>query len=320
MTTIERNRFRIRAYRPGDETAQVEIYNRVTSPLPGFKAATAEEVARRYRAADFDPDSKLYAELEGRVVGYISFSPNGRISVPWCLADAAEAREPLMSAALAAMKQHGATRAWAAYRADWTVVRTVLEAFGFRVVHEMINFVAALPQLPHQAVAPPFCIEPLEQADLEAVYAIDRTAFGVTSPDELGAAWCNGPYLSADSVFVLRESPAGEIVAAGLAVVRSQYADPTKIDSAMPCFRLGAIGTESERTKRVNGLFSYVAQAGRENHRFGRLLVGEACRRFERAGILHVAAQCRSDRPAELSLYDSHFQRQKSFPIFIRDL
>ncbi|MBI3469297.1 MAG: hypothetical protein HY000_40355 [Planctomycetes bacterium] len=319
-TTTERNRFRIRTYRPGDETAQVEIYNAATAALPGFKPATAEEVARRYRAADFDPGSKLYAESEGRMVGYISFSPNGRISVPWCLAEAAEAREPLMNAALAAMKQRRSSRAWAAYRADWTEVRTLLELCGFRLAHEVVNFVAALAQLAGEAVAPPCCIEPLHRTDLEAVYAIDPTAFGVTSPDELGAAWCDGPYLAADSVFVLRQSPAGEIVAAGLAVTSSQYADPTKIDSAMPCFRLGAIGTESERTKRVNGLFSYVAQTGTENHRFARLLLGEACRRFQRVGILHIAAQCRSDRPVELALFDGPFQRQKSFPIFIRDL
>ena len=31
-----------------------------------------------------------------------------------------------------------------------------------------------------------------------------------------------------------------------------------RVDSAMPCFRLGALGTELERHKRVNGLVSCV--------------------------------------------------------------
>ena len=144
MTTAANARINIRTFRPGDETAQVAIYNTATTGLPGFKVATVEEVARRHRAADFDPGTKLYAELDGRVVGYISFSTSGRISVPWCLADAAEARGPLMSAALCALKGRGLARAWAAYRADWTGVRSQLESYGFRLDHEVINFVAAL--------------------------------------------------------------------------------------------------------------------------------------------------------------------------------
>jgi hypothetical protein len=313
----------IRPYRPRDEQAQVEIYNAATAGWPGFKAAAVEEVARRYSAADFDPDSKLYAERDGRVAGYITFSANGRISAPWCLPDAMEVRGPLLDSALAAMKRRGIRRCWAAYRADWLEVRSLLESLGFRVAYEMINFVAAPAQLPHEAAAGDYRIEPLHRDETKRAYELDPAAFGVTSPDELAAAWWDGPYLSGGSIFALRDASTQRIAAVGLAVIHPHYADPTKIDSAMPCFRLGTIGTESERTKRVNGLFSFATAAGRptdESHHFARLLLGEACHRFERASVVHVAAQCRSDRPVERAFYDRYFQRQQSFPVFAREL
>src|SRR5262245_37301651 len=86
----------IRTYQAGDETAQVEIYNAATAGLPGFKPATIEEVTRRYRAPDFDPESKLYAEVDGRILGYVSFSSNGRMSVPWYVPDGAGFSQPLL--------------------------------------------------------------------------------------------------------------------------------------------------------------------------------------------------------------------------------
>lgn len=320
MATAESTRFRIRAYRPGDETAQVEIYNAAIAGLPGFKAATIEEIARRYRAADFDPGTKLYAEIEGRVVGYVSFSTNGRMSVPWCRADAADVGGPLMHEAFDAMKQRGMTRARAAYRADWTQVLDLLESYGFRLAHHVINLVVALAQLPRDGISEPMrIVAPLGHQDLNRALAIDPTAFGVTSVDELSSAWFDGPYLARDSFFGLYDE-SQRLVGAAVIISNPAYADPTKIDSGMPCFRLGAIGTESERTKRVNGLFSYVARPGADNHRVARLLLSEASRRFEQAGIVHVAAQCRSDRPVELAFYDANFQRQKSFPVWVREL
>ncbi len=57
---------------------------------------------------------------------------------------------------------------------------------------------------------------------------------------------------------MVKNSDNGEILGVSLLVVNDQFADPTKIDAAMPCFRLGAFGTERERHKRVNGLFSCV--------------------------------------------------------------
>ena len=55
-----------------------------------------------------------------------------------------------------------------------------------------------------------------------------------------------------------KDSRNDEILGVFLFVVSERFADPTKIDAAMPCFRLGAFGTERERHKRVTGLFSCV--------------------------------------------------------------
>jgi GNAT superfamily N-acetyltransferase len=310
--------FQIRSYEPGDEAGQVAIYNQATRALPGFKTATTDEVRRRYSANNFDPQSKLYAFHDGQMVGYASYSDNGRMSVPWCRLEAVEAAAPLMNAVLDAMRGRGLKQAWAAYRADWEDIGQRLESFGFRKTREIMNFMAELTRLPRDS-AHPYTTERLHRHDIASAYELDPTAFGATSPDELAKAWMDGPYISSESLFVLRDSER-RVAAVALAIVNPQYADPSKIDSAMPCFRLGAIQTELERTKRVNGLFSYVARPGAENHQLGRRLLAEACRRFEKAGLIHVAAQCPSDRPTELAFYRAHFQPQKSFPIYVREL
>ena len=51
----------IRTFRPGDDAAQVSIYNEAAADLPKFKAATLDEVRRRSRAAEFDPSTRFVA-------------------------------------------------------------------------------------------------------------------------------------------------------------------------------------------------------------------------------------------------------------------
>ena len=41
---------KIRTYAPGDDGAQVSIYNEAAATLPKFKAATLDEVRRRTHA------------------------------------------------------------------------------------------------------------------------------------------------------------------------------------------------------------------------------------------------------------------------------
>src|SRR5436305_14329018 len=109
----------LRTYQPGDEAIQAEIYNAAAGALPKFKPATAEEVGRRCRASDYDPGNRFYAEDGGRVVGYGSFNPDGRVSYPWCRPGSEAAARPLFERVLQAMTERGIPLAYAAYRGDW---------------------------------------------------------------------------------------------------------------------------------------------------------------------------------------------------------
>jgi GNAT superfamily N-acetyltransferase len=295
----------------------VEIYNLATARFAGFKPATVDEVLRRYAAKDFEAATRLYAEQDGRIVAYTSFAMNGRLSVPWCRPGTSDVPSVLMQATLDRMRGRGLKRAWAAYRADWLEVQRLLEWFGFRRDAEVINFVANIAELPREILLEGCTVEGARSELARDILQLDPLAFGVADPEELAAAWWNSPYLSGHEIFAARRM--GRLLGVGIAVINPSYADPTRVDAAMPCFRLGAIGTESERTKRINGLFSYVAPAGANNQQIGQLLLGEACRRLTQAGLRHVAAQCRSDRPA-VAFYRRLFQVQGSFPIFVREL
>lgn len=311
----------VRSFRPGDESAQAEIYNAATTGLPGFKAARADEIARRYRTPDFDATSKFFAEVAGRVVAYATFSPNGRVSVPWCLPDASRHVDALFGVLLGTMRERGLRRAWAAYRDDWIGVREFLHRNGFDTAYEMLNYVTATANLFAPSASPvqsSVRIHPIERNRVSEIRSLEPTAFGVETVDELAAAWFDNPYFSSESLFGLSDSD-GRLRAAGLLVTHPKFADPNAIDSAMPCFRLGAFGTEQQRTKRVNGLFTYVAEREYDRH-WSAVLLGEARRRLEVAGVTNVGAQCRSNRTRAIEFYDRHFQRQRSFPIYAREL
>src|SRR6185437_130666 len=120
--TVRGYLMRIRTYQPGDEQAQARIYNAAAGSLPAFKPASADEIARRYQGDDTDPGSRFYAVIDDEVMGYAVFCGNGRVSYPWCLPGPDEAREALLAAVLGEMARRDLPEAWAAYRADWTVV------------------------------------------------------------------------------------------------------------------------------------------------------------------------------------------------------
>ena len=86
----------------------------------------------------------------------------------------------------------------------------------------------------------------------------------------------------------------------------------------MPCFRLGAVGTEDMQTKRVNGLFSFAAAEGRDLTVIGLDLLGHAALRLQDADVAVLAAQAPSDAPTCSRFYQQYFRRQGSFPVFER--
>jgi hypothetical protein len=306
----------IRPYVPGDDFHQVRIYNLVAATLPAFKPAVIDEVLRRYRASGADPGSRLYAVESGQVVGYILLNPNGRISYPWCLPQHQALREPLLQAALTTMRQRHQPEAWAAYRADWAPVLSFFRGQGFPQTRLMINYAAELSGLPNEPVPEGQVIRPLERADLPKLLEIGRGLFAGIDVATLERFYWNNPFFGESSLFALTSTDGAVLRGAALLIGDAGYADPSRIDPAMPCFRLGVLGTERERHKRVNGLFSCVFV----DEPSGETLLGEAVRRLESSGLRLIAAQASTDQPALVAFHDRFLNRQGLFPILSRNL
>jgi hypothetical protein len=88
----------------------------------------------------------------------------------------------------------------------------------------------------------------------------------------------------------------------------------------MPCFRLGAFGTEGLTAKRINGLFSFLAPPGRDGNALALDLMGHAALLLESTNVATFGAQAPSDAPHLLGFYGRYFHRQGSFPVLERDL
>ena len=306
----------IRTFTAGDDAAQVSIYNEAAADLPKFKPATLDELRRRLRGSDFDPATRFFAVEGGRPVGYASFHLNGRVNFPWCRKGREQWAEPLFDAVLGAMRARGLPAAFAAYRADWPAQCEFFLAHGFTPAREMVNFVMELTDMPTPSARPAVAVGPLTADDVPAVYALTPKLFRVRDAAELGRHLLENPYFSPESVSVLRSRADGEPIGVGVLVENGAYADPKQIDAAMPCFRLGAVGTESMQTKRVNGLFSFAAAEGRDLNVIGLDLLGHAARRLQDTETSTFGAQVASDAPHLLRFYKQYFRRQGSFPIY----
>src|SRR5207245_1138417 len=96
----------------------------------------------------------------------------------------------------------------------------------------------------------------------------------------------------------------GAPLAMGIFITNPTYADPRAVDAAMPCFRLGAFGTEGMTTKRIKGMFSFVASLDKNLFSLGMdLLKYAVCRVKDEDDISCYAAQVASDVPLLLSFY-----------------
>jgi hypothetical protein len=307
----------IRTFQPGDEEKQAAIYNTVAAALPGFKRATIEDVRRRTKAKDFDPATRFYAVTGGEVVGYATIQANGRIGYPWSLPGHA-AEVPLFDAAVAACRRRGIKRIFTAYRADWTAQAAFFEARGFRKAREMVNFVQNLIDLPTMIVRRGLSISPMTPGDAPAIAALAPNVIRVTA-EQLARYLLENPYFSQESVFVLRRADNAP-QAIGILIENSEYAKPTQVDVMAPCFRLGAFGTEGMSTKRINGLFSFLARDDSNAAPLGLDLLSHAIDRLNDETIDCFAAQVPSDAPHLLGFYQKYFRKQGSFPIYELDL
>lgn len=309
----------IRTYQPGDETAQVSIYNEAAAELPKFKAATLDEVRRRCRASDFDPSTRLYALEQGRPVAYVTFQANGRVSLPWCRKGFERWAVPLFEQVLEAMRRRGLGRAFAAYRGDWPTARDFFLAHGFEQTREMLNHVLDLIEMPTPAPRAGTSITPLTPGDLPALADMGAAVLRV-GREALEREFFRNPYYEPAALFALRNRSDGKAVAVGVLVANTAYAAPKALDAMMPCFRLGAFGTEGLTTKRINGLFSFlVADAGNVS-RWGLDLLGHAAYLLQDTPVETLAAQVASDIPHLVRFYQQYFRPQGRFPLYERTL
>jgi len=309
----------IRTFQPGDEIAQVSIYNEAAASLPKFKAATVDEVRRRIRAADFNPSSRFFAIEDGVAVGYATFQANGRINYPWCRQGKEQWAAPLFARLLEGMKERGLTRAWAAYRGDWHSIGEFFRGQGFAQTREALNFVLDLVEMPTPAARAVTAITPLLPED---VPLLKQAAGDVlrASAANIEKDWFHNPWHPVQSLFCLRHRTENRPIAVGALILNSTYADPRQVDSSMPCFRLGAFGTEGLTAKRINGLFSFFAVDSHETNALGVDLLGHAARQMQEIDGEMLAAQISSDVPHLVRFYKQYFRPQGSFPIFERNL
>jgi hypothetical protein len=309
----------IRTFQPGDDAAQVSIYNEAAAGLPRFKPASLDEVRRRCRAADFDPHTRFYAVEGGRPVGYASFQANGRISFPWCRKGAEGHAAALFDRVLGAMRDRGLRQAFAAYRGDWPAQQEFFLAHGFRQTREVVNYVMDLAEMPTPAARPAVAIDPLTPDDLPAVCALGQGVLRVSDPARLGEYLFHNPYFPPSALYALRNRSGGPL-AVVLIVANPAYANPRQVDPGMPCFRLGAFGTEGLTTKRVNGLVSFLAAETRDLSAYALDLLSFANHKVEDTDIETFAAQASSDAVHLTRFYKSLFRRQGAFPVYEREL
>jgi hypothetical protein len=310
----------IRTFQAGDDVAQVSIYNEAAGALPRFKAATLDDVRRRCRAADFDPSQRFFALDRGRPVGYATFHANGRVSYPWCRAGHEHLAEPLFEAVIEALRRRGLKKAFAAYRGDWPRQAEFFLAHGFHLAREMINYVIDMVELPTTSMRTSSPIAPLSREDVPGLLRLAPEVLRTDSAAELAKHWFENPYFPPESLFVLRSRTDGSPVAAGIVIDNPAYAHPRQVDAGMPCFRLGAFGTEGMQTKRINGLFSLLVRPDREAGGLALDLLGHAASRMQSTECETLAAQAPSDAPHLVRFYQQYFQRQGSFPVFERTL
>jgi hypothetical protein len=282
--------------------------------------STLDEMRRRCRAKDFDPSSRFFALDGERVVGYATFHANGRISFPWCRVGHEHRAEELHQSVLQAMRSRGLKSAFAAYRADWPAQRDFFLGHGFRHARDMVNFVVDLAELPTPAARPGSPIVTVKPEDVPTILALAPEALRTHSAAELERHLFQNAYFRTDSLFCLRSRQDGTLAGIGILIENNSFADPLQVDPAMPCFRLGAFGTEGMQTKRINGLFSFLVRAGRDVNALGLDLLGYAAAKLRHTSPETIAGQVPSDVPHLIRFYQQYFRRQGSFPVFERDL
>lgn len=309
----------IRTYQPGDELSQAALFNGAAFALPGFKAATEDDVKRRTRARGFDAATRFYAEEAGQLVGYCMLEARqARIGYPWCKKGFEAAAKPLFEAALAAARERGTARLFTAYRRDWDSILQFFVADGFTKTRDVVNFVAEPMDLPTIANRGGLPLRRMQPADIPALAEMGQGLIRIPV-DKLEAYYFSNPYFPVEA-FLVMEDRSGVPVGIGVGLESSTWADAKKVDPLAPCFRMGAFGTEGLNTKRVNGMFSYVVSKPEHALPAGLGLLHEASQEMTEGSVTSICAQCPTDAPHLMNFYTRYFKEQGRFPIYERDV
>jgi hypothetical protein len=310
----------IRTFKPGDESAQVGIYNEAAAELPKFKPATLDEIRRRCLSPEFDPAGRLFGVAGDRPVAYLNVHASGRVGYPWCRKGSEAFAERLLEHGLELLRRRGLPCAWTAYRSEWGAQRDFFQTHGFRPVREIINYVMDMVEMPTPAAKVGIAISPLTLDDLPTLLSMTPNVLRAHTEVELREHLLHNPWFPPDSVFALRNRSDNLPRAVAVLINNSTYAHPKQVDSGMPCFRLGSFGSEGLPAKRINGLFSLLVAEGRDVGPLGLDLLGHASVLLQETDLECFGAQVASDMPHLARFYKQYFRRQGSFPIFERAL
>ena len=309
----------IRTYQPGDERSQAALFNSVGFTLPGFKHATEDDVRKRTRGRGFDPGCRFYAEESGQMIGYCSLDcSQGRVSIPWCKKGYEAVAMPLFESVLNAARERKLKSIFAAYRRDWEQPLKFLEENGFIKVRDVINYMTDHADLPTVANRTGFGVRRITREDLPALAELGKGVIRLAA-EQLEEYVFSNPYLPSQAFAALPAANGDAPAGVGVGYESGTWADVRKVDPLAPCFRMGAFGTEGLTTKRVNGLFSFVAKP--ENAiPAGLALLAEASKDMTEGTVAAIAAQCPSDATHLVGFYSRYFKEQGRFPVLVREL
>lgn len=305
----------IRTCHQVDVEHEAAVYNAAAARLPGFRPVSADEV-RRGANGRLDPGTRFYAEDAGKVVGYATFDPAGRVQYPWCLPGYERLSHMLLVAVLRDLAGRQVQSASVTCRADWADQVEFFEDHGFEKVRDMVTFTQSLSELPTMFQRPGLNVTLVRPDDIPAIEAMCPSLLRLRGKP-LADYLLRNPSFPADAVYVLRKKD-GTPHGVGVLIDNEAYAGVESLDPKAPNYWFGAFGTEGLPAKRVNGLFSVLAAPGKDAELIGQDLLWYGTSRMQSNTFDWLAAQVPSDAPHLLTFYQRYFQKRGTFPVFER--
>jgi hypothetical protein len=305
----------IRAGQPADAVHEAAIYNAAAARLPGFRPVSADEVRKSVNGRG-EAGTRYFAEDAGRVIGFAGFDPSGRVHYPWCLPGHEKLSHLLFGAVLRSLASRQVPRAYAAFRPDWSDQREFFEDHGFTRAREVVNFAQSIGDLPTMFQRPGLNVTLVKPDDLATIESIAPELLRL-SGSRLAEYLLRNPAFPADAIYVLRKKD-GQPLGVGVLIDSEAYAAVETLDPRAPVYWFGAFGTEGLPTKRVNGLFSFLAAYGKDAALIGQDLLWYGTSRMQSNTFETLAAQVSTDAPHLVAFYERYFQKVGSFTVYER--